>query len=314
MAGMNGDNAGVSLRGSAPGDRAGLARKVADILGMIKFSHTLFALPFALLGAALAARGPEGWDARPQDWLGILLCMATARSAAMAFNRLVDRRIDAANPRTASRHLPAGRLTARSVALFTVVCVALFVASTLLFLPNRWPLFLSLPVMAWLLGYSLAKRFTSLAHFWLGSALMLAPLAAWIAIRGELAWPPAWLGLAVLLWVAGFDMIYACQDVDFDRRAGLRSIPARLGVAGALRLAAACHALMIGALIALGVSDSPPLGPIYFVGVTLVALLLIVEHALVRPDDLTRVNVAFFQVNIAISLGLLAVGVADLLL
>lgn len=286
-------------------------RKVADILGMIKFSHTLFALPFALLGAALAAHGPTGWLARPRDWLGIVLCMATARSAAMAFNRLADRRIDAANPRTAGRHLPSGRLSTASVAGFTLACSALFVASTLLFLPKTLPLILSVPVLVWLLGYSFAKRFTSLAHFWLGLALALAPLAAWIAVRDSVAWPPVLLGLAVLFWVAGFDIIYACQDADFDRASGLRSIPARLGIAGALRLAAACHALMVAALVALGLSY--PLGWVYLTGVAVVALLLVYEHLIVRPDDLTRVNVAFFQVNIGISLGLLAVGVADLL-
>ena len=286
--------------------------KLADILGMIKFSHTLFALPFALLGAALAAHGPGGWTARPQDWLGILLCMATARSAAMAFNRLADRHLDARNPRTASRHLPAGRLSVGAVAAFTVASGGLFVASTALFLPNRWPLYLSIPVLAWLLGYSYAKRFTSLAHFWLGAALMLAPIAAWIALRGGLAWPPAFLGLAVLAWVAGFDVIYACQDAAFDREAGLHSLPARLGIGPALRLAAACHAGMVVALVALGMSY--PLGWPYFGGVAVVAILLVYEHALVRPNDLTRVNVAFFQVNIGISMGLLAVGVADLLL
>jgi 4-hydroxybenzoate polyprenyltransferase len=289
-----------------------MLRRLADILGMIKFSHTLFALPFALLGAALAAYSPEGWRARPRDWVGILLCMATARSAAMAFNRLADRRIDAANPRTATRHLPSGRLSTRSVAMFTAASSALFVASTALFLPKRWPLILSVPVLLWLLGYSYAKRFTSLAHFWLGTALMLAPVAAWIAVRDSLAWPPVFLGLAVLLWVAGFDIIYACQDADFDRASGLHSVPARLGVGRALRLAAFCHAAMIVALIALGISY--PLGRIYFAGVGLVALLLAYEHALVRPDDLSRVNVAFFQVNVAVSVGLLAVGLADLLL
>jgi 4-hydroxybenzoate polyprenyltransferase len=286
--------------------------RVADILSMIKFSHTLFALPFALLGAALAAHEADGWHIRPLDWLGIVLCMATARSAAMAFNRLADRRLDAANPRTATRHLPAGRLSVRAVELFTAAGAAGFVASTLLFLPrNPWPLILSVPVLAWLLGYSYAKRFTSLAHFWLGAALMLAPVAAWIAVRGDLAWPPVLLGLAVLAWVAGFDIIYACQDADFDRAAGLHSIPGRLGVAGALRLAATCHAAMIVALVALGLAY--PLGRLYFAGVAAVAALLAYEHALVRPDDLTRVNVAFFQVNIGISLGLLVVGLADLL-
>ncbi|WP_435010947.1 UbiA-like polyprenyltransferase [Tundrisphaera lichenicola] len=283
-----------------------------EVLGMIKFSHTLFALPFALLGAAMAAKGPDGWRGRWQDWLGILLCMATARSAAMAFNRLADRRIDALNPRTASRHLPSGRLSMGTVATFTILSGLGFVASTLLFLPNRWPVILSGPVLLWLLGYSFAKRFTSLAHFWLGIALGFAPMAAWIAFRGDLGWPPALLGLAVLLWVAGFDIIYACQDADFDRSQGLHSIPGRLGIRGALRLASSCHAGMVAVLVGLGLAY--PMGAIYFVGVGVVALLLAYEHAIVRPDDLTRVNLAFFQVNVAISAGLLAVGLADLIL
>jgi 4-hydroxybenzoate polyprenyltransferase len=285
---------------------------IGELGSLIKFSHTLFALPFALLGAALAAKGPEGWRGRWQDWVGVLLCMATARSAAMAFNRLADRRIDALNPRTASRPLPAGRLSTGTVASFTLLTGLGFVASTLLFLPNRWPLILSGPVLLWLLGYSYAKRFTSLAHFWLGFALAMAPMAAWIALRGDLAWPPAWLGLAVLLWVAGFDIIYACQDAEFDRDQDLHSVPGRLGVRGALRLAAACHAAMVAALAGLGLAY--PMGTIYFAGVGVVALLLAYEHAIVRPDDLSRVNVAFFQVNVAIGAGLLAVGLADLVL
>ena len=292
-----------------------MLRRVADILGMIKFSHTLFALPFALLGAAMAARHNDGWHSTPRQWVGILLCMATARSAAMAFNRLVDRRIDAKNPRTATRHLPAGRLSVAAVAAFTIACAAGFVASTLLFLPDNWlPFALSVPVLLWLLGYSYAKRFTSLAHFWLGAALMMAPIAAWIALRGNIAWPPVLLGLAVLFWVAGFDVIYACQDAEFDRSTGLRSIPARMGVAGALGLAAGCHAVMIALLVTLGIVNSPPFGWIYFTGVAVVAMLLVYEHAIVRPDDLARVNVAFFRVNVAIGMGLLTVGVVDLIL
>jgi 4-hydroxybenzoate polyprenyltransferase len=285
--------------------------EVREYLDLVKFSHTLFALPFALLGAVLAAHGPEGWRGRPRDWLGILLCMATARTAAMAFNRLVDRRIDALNPRTASRHLPSGRLSAGSVAVFTGLAVLGFLASTLLFLPNFWPIVLAGPVLAWLLGYSFAKRFTSLAHAWLGAALALAPVCAWIAFRGSIAWPPVLLGLAVLTWVTGFDVIYACQDESFDRSQGLHSIPARLGTRGALRFAAACHAGTLLALVGLGLAY--PLGWIYFAGVAVVAVLLAYEHAIVRPDDLSRVNVAFFQVNVAISVGLLVVGVVDLL-
>lgn len=290
-----------------------MIQKFADLLGMIKFSHTLFALPFALLSAVLAARGPSGWTFRAWDWLGILLCMVTARSAAMAFNRLVDRHIDAENPRTAARHLPSGALSVASVAVFTALSALLFIASTLLFLPrNPWPLRLSVPVLAWLLGYSYAKRYTSLAHFWLGFSLALAPLAAWIAIRGNVDWPPLWLSLAVLVWVAGFDIIYACQDFDFDRQRGLHSIPVTLGISGALRLAAGCHALMIAFLVALGLSGA--MGTIFWVGVAAVALLLIYEHALVRPDDLSRVNLAFFQTNILIGFALLTAGIMDLLL
>jgi 4-hydroxybenzoate polyprenyltransferase len=288
-------------------------QRLSDLLGMIRFSHTLFALPFAALGTVLASRTPSGgWVARPLDWLGILLAMVTARSAAMAFNRLVDRHIDARNPRTAGRHLPAGVLSVRTVALFTLASSVGFVASTLLFLPrNTWPVILAIPVLLWLLGYSYAKRFTSLAHAWLGLALALAPVAAWIAIRGDLAWPPIWLGLAVLAWVTGFDILYACQDFEFDRAAGLHSLPARLGVPGALRVAATCHAGMVVFLVGLGWSF--PLGKLYFAGLGVVAALLAYEHALVRPDDLSRVNRAFFHVNVGISLGLLAVVVLDVM-
>jgi 4-hydroxybenzoate polyprenyltransferase len=285
---------------------------VRQYLDLVRFSHTLFALPFALMGAALASHTSQGWTGRLQDWLGILLCMVTARTAAMAFNRLVDRHYDAQNPRTATRHLPAGKLSVVSVTIFTVASGLGFIASTLLFLPNPWPLVLSTPVLLWLLAYSLTKRFTSLAHFWLGISLSLAPVASWIALRGDIAWPPVLLALAVALWVSGFDIIYACQDVDFDRSANLRSIPARLGVARALRLAAAAHAIMIVPLCALGAVY--PLGRVYFLGVAAVAVLLIYEHAIVRPDDLSRVNEAFFQVNVVISIGLLAVTVLDLTL
>jgi 4-hydroxybenzoate polyprenyltransferase len=290
-------------------------RRLRMILEMIRFSHTVFALPFALLSAVMAwtlsARQtpPVAW--RWQEVLGIIACMVFARSAAMAFNRLADRRFDAENPRTAMRHIPAGLLSVASVTVFAVGCAMAFVAATLLFLPNRWPLYLSLPVLGFLLGYSYTKRFTSLAHFWLGAALMLAPVAAWIAVRGELAWPPVVLGAAVLLWVAGFDIIYACQDVDYDRDRGLRSVPVRLGVSRALRLAAVCHLGTVALLFFLPVVY-PLLGWIYLVGIAVVALLLIYEHWLVRPDDLTRVNMAFFNVNAVISIGLFVVAALDL--
>lgn len=290
--------------------------RVRQLLEMIRFSHTLFALPFALLSALMAwtlnRREEPPVPFRWQELLGILLCMVFARSAAMAWNRLADRKIDGENPRTRMRHLPAGILSWQLVTGFAVVCAIGFVASTLLFLPNRWPLLLSVPVLLFLLGYSLAKRFTSLAHFWLGAALMLAPIAAWIAIRGELSWAPVILGGAVLLWVAGFDIIYACQDHDFDERAGLHSVPVLLGVPGALRLSAVCHVGMV-ALLALLPTAYPYLGQFYWLGVAVVALLLVYEHWLVRPDDLDRVNLAFFHVNWIVSLLLLVVGSADLL-
>ncbi len=286
--------------------------RLRQILEMIRFSHTLFALPFALLAACLAWRQNirEGLPFRPQELAGILLSMIFARSVAMAFNRLVDRQIDAENPRTAGRHLPAGILSIASVVVFCIVCTAGFVAATLLFLPNRWPLYLSLPVLVFLCGYSYAKRFTALCHYWLGAALMLSPLAAWIAIRGEVAWTPVLLGAAVFYWVGGFDIIYACQDVGFDMARGLLSIPARLGVASALKLALASHVLMLACLA--GLWYTAELSWVFAVGVALVALLLAYEHSLVRPDDLANVNRAFFHINAVISVGLLLLGIADM--
>jgi 4-hydroxybenzoate polyprenyltransferase len=276
--------------------------RLRTFLEMIRFSHTVFALPFALLSAALA------WQEvafRWADLVGVLLCMVFARSAAMAFNRLMDRDVDAANPRTAKRHLPSGLLTPAAVWAFTLVCAAGFVASTLFF-RNSWPLYLSLPVLAFICAYSLTKRFTALSHFWLGASLCLAPVAAWIAIVGpERLAAPVVLGLAVLFWVAGFDIFYACQDVDFDRQARLRSVPAALGVPASLRIAAACHAVMVGLLVALYWAAAPHLGVLYLIGIGAVAVLLAYEHWLVRPDDLSRVNQAFFQVNGVISVGLL---------
>lgn len=304
---------------------------------LIRFSHTIFALPFALLSAAMAwwvygfciAIADSDWGREMRgnfeavmlqkigrDIVGILLCMIFARSAAMAFNRVVDWKFDAENPRTVKRHIPAGLMSRGTVIGWTIACSIGFVVSTALFLPNKWPLILSVPFLAFICGYSLTKRFTSLAHFWLGMSLMLAPVSAWIAILGdtafEIPWPPLVLGGAVLLWVAGFDIIYSTQDIDVDRKLRLRSVPARFGVAGALRIAAACHLGTIG-LLFLVPSVFPAFSWIWYGGVALVAILLVYEHALVRPDDLSRVNAAFFNCNAVVSLGLLAVGIADLL-
>ena len=292
-----------------------MLRTLRHFLELIRFSHTIFALPFALLAAVMA------WQLTPFRWqqlVGILLCMVAARSFAMAVNRLADRRLDAENPRTASRHLPAGILSVASVSLFAVATAIGFIAATLLFLPNRLPLHLSVPVLALLAGYSYAKRITALAHFWLGTALALSPVAAWIAIRGDAVLadpadllPALVLGGAVLTWVAGFDVIYSCQDYDADMRAGLHSVPVRLGISAALRLAAGCHIATIVLLACLPLAY-PPLGWIYWTGIAAVAVLLVYEHSLVRPDDLSRVNLAFFRVNAVISLGLFAVGSLDL--
>jgi 4-hydroxybenzoate polyprenyltransferase len=291
-----------------------MPRQLRTFLEMIRFSHTLFALPFALVSALLAWQRPASF--RWLDLLGILLCLVFARSAAMAFNRLVDRHLDAANPRTAQRHLPSGQLTPGVVWLFTALCAGAFVGATTLFLfaqpPNPWPLYLSVPVLLFIGLYSFTKRFTVLCHFWLGASLLLAPLAAWIAIRGlEELQTPLVLGLAVLFWVAGFDILYACQDVDFDRRAQLASIPAALGVRRSLRVAQLCHVVMIGLLVALWGVATPPLGSIYLLGIGGVTILLAYEHWLVRPDDLSRVNLAFFNVNGVISVGLFLIVLLD---
>jgi 4-hydroxybenzoate polyprenyltransferase len=293
-----------------------------QLLEMIRFSHTVFALPFALFAAVMAwvlgahSNPPHGW--RWREFLGIWLCMITARSTAMALNRLADRHIDAANPRTAGRHLPAGLLTVNRVRIYAAGNMVVFVLATLLFLPNKLPFYLSVPVLAFLWGYSYAKRFTALAHFWLGAAIGFSPIAAWIAIRGEIVQvhpadllPAIVLGVAVLTWVAGFDIIYACQDYDADRRANLHSVPVELGIAGALRLAALCHLGTIILLACLPIAY-PHFGWIYWAGIAAVAALLIYEHLLVRPDDLSRVNAAFFNVNAVISLGLFAIGTLDL--
>ena len=298
---------------------------IVKYLELIRFSHTLFALPFALLSAAMALK--LNWGETPPiplrvvDVAGILLCMVFARSAAMGFNRWADRKIDAENPRTVGRHLPAGTLQATSVLLFVFVCTLGFVLSTLLFLPNRIPIFASLPLLSFLFCYSYTKRWTVASHFWLGAALMLAPLAAWIAIRPVLTpipWPPVLLGLAVLFWSTSFDLIYACQDAQHDAQAKLFSVPGRFGIPAAFRMAAACHlaAVLFFATIPFVYG---PFGVLFQTGVALVALILLAEHYVAAPRrggaiDLVRVNVAFFQMNVVVSVGLFVLGTVDLFL
>ena len=294
---------------------------VRHMLEMIRFSHTVFALPFALLASLMAwhlnATNTPPVAFRWQELIGILLCMIAARSAAMALNRLADQKLDAANPRTASRHLPAGILQRSGVIAFTIASCAAFIAATLLFLPNRLPLYLAVPVLLFLFAYSFTKRFTWLSHAWLGVALMLAPVCAWIALRGQFVTadvadllPALVLGAAVLFWVTGFDVIYACQDAEFDRGAGLNSIPSRFGVSGALKIAACLHAGTLAALAALPFVF-PAFGWLYWCGLAAVAVLLVYEHWVVTAEDLSRVNVAFFNVNAVLSIGLLIVGCVD---
>lgn len=298
-----------------------MAATLRSYLELVRFSHTIFALPFALMAVILAFQAQAPAATSPAEWwrrgLGVLLCMVTARTAAMAFNRLVDRSFDAANPRTATRHLPRGDLAVGEVFGLVALSCGAFIAATLLFLPNWLPLVLSVPVLAWLLGYSYAKRFTMLAHVWLGAALGMAPVAAWIAIRGEAllanpadGLPAIILGLAVTTWVAGFDIIYACQDAGFDASQGLHSIPARLGVPRALTLAMGLHAVTLVILATLPLVV-PQLGAVYWGTLVAIAALLLWEHSLVSPDDLSRVNQAFFTANAAIGVLLLVAIAVD---
>jgi 4-hydroxybenzoate polyprenyltransferase len=267
---------------------------------MVAFSHSIFALPFALAAATLASRQVTvGWS----QLVWIVLCMLTARSAAMGFNRILDRDIDASNPRTQDRDLPAGRISVGAAWAFTIGAALLFVASSAML--GRLTLILSPVALAVVLGYSWTKRFTALCHLVLGLALALAPTAVWIALTGGWGVVPALLSFTVLTWVAGFDIIYACQDADFDRRAGLYSIPSRLGVGPALALSAALHVATVAALAAL--PWVVPLGPIYGVGVVGIAGVLAYEHTIVSPTDLSRVNKAFFDLNGYVSLMFLGV-------
>ena len=285
---------------------AGTLRNTRLTLEMIKWEHSIFALPFALTGAVLAA---GGWPhARTLLW--IVVCMVSLRTAAMAFNRLVDTDIDRVNPRTATRALPAGLLSKGFVAAFTVMSLAVFVGSAAML--NRLTLLLSPVAIAVVLGYSYMKRITRWSHLVLGLALGIAPSAAWIAVRGGLDPRIIVLTAAVLLWVAGFDVLYACQDFEHDRANGLRSVPQAFGLRGAFILARTMHLLMLallGILVALF-----QLGPVAIGGVAVVALLLLYEHSLVSPGDLQRMNAAFFTLNGVISVVFFCAVAIDVLL
>ena len=283
-----------------------ILRNLRVTLEMIKWEHSIFALPFALCGAMLAASGLP----TAHQLLWIVIAMVSARSAAMAFNRLADSAIDAANPRTSARALPAGHLSPAFVITFVVVSCAIFIlaASQL----NRLTLWLSPVALAVLLLYSYTKRFTRWSHLVLGFALGIAPAAAWIAVRGSLDPRILLLTAAVTFWVAGFDVLYACQDFDFDRDAGLHSIPRYVGIPGALWIARAFHLIMLLLLIAM--IPAFALGKLAIAGLLAVVLLLLYEHSLVKPNDLSRLNAAFFTMNGVISVVFAAFLAADLLL
>lgn len=295
-----------------------------DFLSLIRFSHTVFALPFAGLAACWALVVPAEHFSLTTGQavariVGVIACMVFGRSAAMAFNRLVDQGFDGRNPRTMDRHLPAGILSRHQVWSFFLLSSFGFLAGTLLFWPNFLPLLLAVPVMLWICGYSYSKRFTTAAHLWLGAALALSPVCAWIAIRGEEVaahwgdiWPSVLLGWAVMLWVAGFDIIYSCQDAEVDRELGLRSLPSRWGIQNALKLSAGLHGLMWFSLMAIPLlAPQLGLGGLYFAALIMVAVLLVRQHWIVEASDLSRVNEAFFSLNALISLGLTSVAAVD---
>lgn len=273
--------------------------RLAPWFSLVKFGHSVFALPFALASAWLAAGGRPAWRVLAL----IVLCAVAARTAAMAFNRWLDRDVDAENPRTRGRELPRGVLAPGAVLTLVVVAALLFLAGAAAL--NPLCLALAPLVLLVLLGYSAMKRVSAAAHLVLGLALALAPLGAWVAVRGSLAGelaPPLWLALAVLTWVAGFDLIYACQDEAFDRARGLHSLPARLGVARALQLSSALHVVTMLALVLC--ARAAGLGWIFALVLVVVAVLLVWQHHLVSPRDLSRVDMAFFTLNGWVSVGL----------
>ncbi len=280
------------------------AGRFRESLEMIKFSHTVFALPFALLAYFRAAGPQPSW--RTAGW--VVMAMIGARTAAMAFNRIADRTIDADNPRTATRALPAGRLPVGFAAALCAAGSLVFFAAA--FELNRLAFALAFPTLAVLFAYSFTKRFTALSHVVLGLCLGIAPVGAWVAVRGRIEWPPVALGLAVLFWTAGFDVLYALQDEVFDRGRGLRSIPATLGTVGALWVSGLFH---VATLLFLVLFDrAVGGGPMFAAAVVIAGLALAVQHAIVRPNDLSRLNAAFFTANGILSVAVGVLGIADL--
>ena len=280
----------------------------------IKIQHTIFALPWAILSAVLAGRTVPGSLTFTKILL-VIVCMVTARTVAMAANRLLDAELDAKNPRTARRALPSGSLSRRFVAMLLLICCAGFIAACagFWFLDcNPWPAALSIPVLIYLCAYPLMKRFTRLCHYYLGAALALAPVCTWVAVAGRLDWPPVVMFVIVAAWTAGFDIIYACQDYASDIANGVFSVPAKIGIGRALWVSRTTHLLAAIMLIVLG-HIIPQFGIFYFSGAGMAIGLLVIEQSLVRPNDLSKVNLSFFTINGVISVLLATLGIVDLL-
>ena len=269
--------------------------KIADYSSLIKVSHTVFALPFALIGYTMGVE-TAGFD--PRVLVKVVLCMFFARSAAMGFNRWADRRIDARNPRTAGREIPAGKISPRNALLFSTLCCALFIATAATF--NTLTLILSPIALVMILGYSYTKRFTAMAHYVLGLSLAISPPAAYIAVTGTLEWLVVILAALVFTWVSGFDTLYSLSDMDFDRREGLHSIPARCGIKNSLVISAATHLTTVAFTVLFGFSTGA--NWIYWAGSAVFTALLVYQHLIVKPDDLSRVNMAFATTNGAASI------------
>lgn len=288
---------------------AGATPGVREFASLVKLSHSVFALPFALLSLLCATAGAPSFSLLAL----VVLAVVAARTAAMAYNRVVDREIDAKNPRTAGREIPRGVVGPAAALLLVAAAGAIFLLACWLLAPICF--WLGLPTLAWLLVYSHLKRFSALCHWWLGIALGISPVAAWLAADGAFSvrtWAPAVLGMGVAFWVAGFDILYSCQDEEFDRANGLHSIPARFGARGAMWVSRALHLLALGCFAWFGAMV--PLGFVYQAGVVLSAGLMVWQHRLLRPDDLSRIQTAFFTANGTIAIGMFAAGCIDLYL
>lgn len=307
----------VSMSVAASADAGGWVRRARVVAGDIKLAHSVFALPFAVLGGFLARPASDSWGRFAGKLALVVVCMVFARTWAMLFNRIADRRIDGANPRTARRAIPSGRLTAAQAWGAAGLASGLFIASAAMFgvlFGNWWPAWLCVPVLAWIGFYSLTKRFTALCHVFLGGALAASPLAAAIAVDpGTLSRAPAlwWLAGMVLVWVAGFDVIYALQDIDFDRGAGVRSIPAKLGATGAVWVSRALHAAALTLLVMAWRAD-PRLSWVFGAGVAAVGALLVTEHLVLARRGKAGLDMAFFTLNGVVSCVLGVAGCVDL--